>query len=112
MQTPTEILIETARLFAVVAQSRYTHGGVEIETQGDTTAMRAHLPINPSKVTAFYVWIDAEKVDVRVYGSFASDDVEASGFGQTSAKKMLSTNGLTAEKLAKTIASLGNKARA
>ena len=107
-----EMLADAAEEFVkTYANSYYTQRGPSIETREGVTVLKGDMPINPSKVTSYIVVVDGDKVELRVYGSFASDDVETSGFGQTSAKKVLSLAKLNASTLAKTIADLGKKAK-
>jgi hypothetical protein len=109
MQTPAEILTETARLFAVAAETRYTTNGCTVETQGNVSVLHASpMPHNRAKVTSFSVVWREEAVEVRVYSNtVAGDDYETSGFVQTSHRKTLSVDGLTAEALAAEIVAMG-----
>lgn len=95
------------------AKTSYIMGGPKVETRDGVSVLKGNLkPYNDAKIDSYIVVVEDDKVEMRVYGSFASDDVEAQGFGQTSAKKVMSLKGLDASKLAKALADLGQKAKA
>jgi len=108
-----QMLSDAAEEFASkYAKTPYIMGGFTVETREGVSVLKGNLkPYNDAGINSYIVVLDGDKVEVRAYGSFASDDVESQGFGQTSAKKVLSAKKLTASKLAKTIADLGKKAK-
>jgi hypothetical protein len=108
-----QMLSDAAEEFATkYAKTPYIMGGFTVETREGVSVLKGNLkPYNDAGINSYIVVLDGDKVEVRAYGSFASSDPEAQGFGQTSAKKSMSSKGLTASKLAKVIADLGKKAK-
>ncbi len=107
----TQTLSTAADLFAAdYANAHFLSGGYTVETRGDVSVLKGSLaPYNESGVNSFIVVAQGDTLEIRAFGSVASDDVECSGFAQTSAKKTVATDGLTAAQLAAEIASLGKR---
>lgn len=115
---PEDMLMQAGELLALkYAKTKHIMGGPSVEEQDGVYVLKGSLqPYNDAKINGYFVVLrdfgsTAPTAELSVNGSIPAKDAETSGFRQVRAKKAMSAVGLTAEKLAKALADLAQKAK-